>query len=155
MTKQPRWKMLANLGDVNPVEYGGYFIYQDMTGVYPAEGEWLEAPGSDDDVWRVYRFILDKCTFVNGILSDNKYHPEHKAWFADYIPTIAEIVGESPEKVIANLCSEDPLHRAWVYREIGLYCGFENLDSYPRTYTKKSALPRRIRRFGERKNHAR
>ena len=40
-TKQPKWKLIAQLGDVNPIDYGGYFIYEDETGVYPPEGEKL------------------------------------------------------------------------------------------------------------------
>lgn len=40
-TKQPRWKLVAQLGDVHPIDYGGYFVYRDTTGVYEEEAEVL------------------------------------------------------------------------------------------------------------------
>ncbi len=41
---QPKWKLLANLGDANPIDYGGYFVYRDETGVYRDEAEKLISP---------------------------------------------------------------------------------------------------------------
>ena len=46
---QPVWSCIANLGDVNPIDYGGYFVYIDTTGVYPPEAELLIAPSDNDD----------------------------------------------------------------------------------------------------------
>lgn len=37
MTNQPSWKLLTNLGDVTPLEYGGAFLLVDETGVYDSE----------------------------------------------------------------------------------------------------------------------
>lgn len=78
-TQQPTWKLIANLGDVHPIDYGGYFVYVDETGTYEAEAELLEVPEDEDRTYRVYRFILDRCTLTNGVLSDNKFHPDHPA----------------------------------------------------------------------------
>lgn len=130
---QPVWKLLKNLGDVSPVDYGGYFVFVDETGVYPPEGELLEAPDDNDDPigWTIYRFILDRCTLIDGILSDNAYHPEISAWFADSIGAIARCNGQSELELMADLCSENPIDRAMAYRSIGHYHGFENLDPYP------------------------
>ena len=41
---QPKWKLLANLGDANPIDYCGYFVYRDETGVYRDEAEKLISP---------------------------------------------------------------------------------------------------------------
>ena len=146
MTRQPRWKRLANLGDVNPVEYGGYFIYLDRTGVYPPEAELLETDEADHPTWQLHRFILDRCTYIDGVLSDNAYHPSLPAWFAAGLGNVASTAGSTRDELIAQLCSEDPIQRAMAYRDIGMYHGFDNFDAYPRTYTKRSELPRRIRR---------
>ena len=67
-TKQPKWKLIAQLGDVNPIDYGGYFIYEDETGVYPPEGEKLLIidEDSDNSTWEIRRFQLDKCKLIDG-----------------------------------------------------------------------------------------
>lgn len=64
-TQQPQWYFIANLGDASPVDYGGYFIYGDRTGVHEPEAEYLESPDSDlGGEWRVYRFILERMAVV-------------------------------------------------------------------------------------------
>lgn len=142
---QPVWKLIANLGDVNPIEYGGYFIYVDKTGVYGPEAELLISPDSDNGKWGVYRFSLDKCTFINGILSDNKFHPELSAWFAKpttYLSNVANCVGGDVSGLIQWFCSDNPCERAMAYRCVGDYHGFENFDSYPLTLNHKEVLKR-------------
>lgn len=130
MDKQPVWKIVGQLGDVNPTEHGGLWVFIDETGAYAPEAELLQI---DDETRRgiVYRFILEDCTFANGILSDNRFHPSHPAWFADSLEKIASYVGESTEALRGLLLSNDPLHRARAWEAIGSYHGFENLDSYP------------------------
>ncbi len=158
-TEQPVWKFIANLGDASPVDYGGYFIFKDETGVYTEEAELLESPDGDDSPigWEIYRFVLDKCTYgtidpvslefvpqtqvvPGGILSDNKFHPEHAAWWAGApdrwnpegrLKSLAESCGYSEQDLIEMFCSDDPIERARAYREVGEYYGFDNLDSYP------------------------
>jgi hypothetical protein len=168
-TQQPRWRLLANLGDVHPVEYGGFFVYKDTTGVYTAEAEVLLAPDTDDspEGWTVYRFPLDRCTWnaTTGVLSDNPYHPDMPAWFAKpegeranrpqdstYLSNVARTAGQELDDLRAQLCSDDPIKRAQAYRDIAEYHGYENFDHYPRQYAKRSQLPRRMRRFGERRS---
>lgn len=95
MTKQPEWICLAQLGDINPLDYGGYWVFSDKTGVYPPEGEWLEVLSEDNEKYeekytaKVYRFPMDKCTYVNDILSDNKYHPELSCWWMDELDKLS------------------------------------------------------------------
>ncbi len=160
MSTKPTWKLVANLGDVHPVDYGGYFVYVETTGVYPPVAELVE-PSSDDDEdgpLTVYRFTLDRCTFIGGILSDNKFHPAHPAWFASpesrmaerpqdtsYLSRLATTMGCSIEDIAELLCSDDPIDLAQGYRMIGEYHGFDNLDSYPLTLTRDEA----IARYGE------
>lgn len=84
--------------------------------------------------WTVYRFDLEKCTYVNGVLSDNRFHPDHPTWFADKIGDIANANGETTEQLIERLCSDDPTERACGYISIGLYYGWGEFDHYPLTF---------------------
>jgi hypothetical protein len=129
MMQQPEWVVVAQLGDVNPLDHGGYWVLVDSTGAYAPEGEWVEV--EDDDRLTVYRFLLEKCSFVNGVLSDNKYHVDHPAWFADDLESVAAYCGASVGELRDCFCSDDPVVRARAYQDVGSYHGFENLDSYP------------------------
>lgn len=155
-TKQPKWKLLANLGDSHPIDYGGYFVYVDETGVYAPEAELLISPDSDDGAWEVYRWSLDRCTYQNGILSDNKFHPDKAAWFAKpeskraerpqdttYLSNVAECNDITEAELIEAFCSEDPLKLAFAYREVGEYHGFNNFDSYPLTFNSRAEVESR------------
>lgn len=142
MSTQPVWKYLANLGDATPLLYGGLFVYTDETGVYPPEAELLLEPADDIDVdspkarWTVFRFILEPCTYINGVLSDNKYHPNKAAWFAKDLPSLASFIGMELETLISLFTSADPCQRAHAWQSVGDYWGFDNLDSYPEKYTR-------------------
>lgn len=154
-TKQPQWKLLTNLGDVNPVDHGGYLIFTDETGVYPPEAELLGVPDEDAGTtgWEVYRFPLDRCTLTDGVLSDNPYHPLHPAWFAEDLDKVAQFIGvpleATPERAgLRNwLCSVDPIDRARAYRAIGDFHGFENLDQYPLRFRKRAEVDGRYKRW--------
>lgn len=150
MNEQPVWKLVANLGDVNPLEHGGYFVYRDETGVYCEEAEKLEP--MLDGTFELHRFVLEKCTFENGTLSDNKFHPEIPAWFAKpesrrgerpqdttYLKNVSDCCGYTVEHLIEELCSSDPCRRANAYRDIFDYHGWDNADSYPVTLTYEEA----------------
>ena len=131
---QPKWHKIGVVGDVNPVDYGGGLVFEDKTGVYAPEVEYYDRDSDDDNAKiRVYRFSADKCTFVNGVLSDNRFHPELPAWFADKLPD-----GTTPDQ----FCSDDTMLRAWAWTEVGLYYGFENLDNYPVCLTRNEAIKR-------------
>lgn len=159
MTQQPKWKYVGNLGDRDPINHGGLFVFVDETGVYAPEAELLELVSGDiedeyndddelvvegDMKWEVRRFILEPCTFVDGILSDNPYHPDHPAWFAKpeaektnrpqdttYLSRICDSMDVEADELIRLFCSNDPLERAMAWRYVGEYHGYDNLDSYP------------------------
>ncbi len=171
---QPTWKLIANLGDVNPVEHGGYFVYIDETGVYDPEACLLIAPDEteiktdtttpenvywEQGEWTEYRFSLERCTYdaANDILSDNKFHPDYPAWFAKpererverpqdttYLQNIANSMGIEKAELIRLFCSENPIERAEAYRCIGEYHGLENLDSDPLTWTDSRKVKERF-----------
>ena len=105
---QPKWTRIGNLGDASPLEYGGMPVYRDETGVYGEEAEYWRETEEGKSV-TLYRFELDRCTLTpDGILSDNQYHPEYPAWFADTINGIAHTSGMEPAVLRSMLCSADP-----------------------------------------------
>ena len=146
MTKQPEWKFVANLGDVNPLDYGGYFVFEDRTGVYPPEAEKF-----DPDTMDAHRIVLDPLTLVNGKLINARIAKEEKLpyplesyteWFEDSIPSIASYIGMEEAELISLFCSNDPRKLARAYEAVYMYHGWENGDSYPLTLTEEEAEKR-------------
>lgn len=136
-TNQPIWKQVAQLGDAHPLDNGGLFVYEDTTGVYPPEAEKLECPEDDENgKFTVHRFILEPCTFHNGILSDNKFHPDHPAWFADSLGSIGNTFGQPVAELIDSLVNGNTVSKALAWQSIGEFHGMDNLDSYPLTLTR-------------------
>lgn len=139
---------ITNLGDVNPLDYGGYFLLErsgEDSGNYLSEEcvviELLE--GDDDELrYFVYRFIPELCYFEKqpnenqGVLSDNKYHKNIPAWFAGNILDYRDDF----DSWIDDITSNDPISRALAYQDIGEYYGWENLDSYPLEMTRKEIV---------------
>jgi hypothetical protein len=138
---QPKWKIIANLGDIDPLDEGGYFIFVDETGIYTPEGRVLE-PDVDNDVYKEYTVMLNKCYFENGILSDNVYHTDMEAWFADKIAEVAKCVDKYTSKLIDELCSYDIIDRAQAYRDLYLHFGLINFDESPYEFTREEAKER-------------
>ena len=137
-TNQPRWKLLDNLGDVHPVDYGGFFVYMDRTGVYPAEVELLESPDSDDapEGWDTYRAAIKE----NPMLE----------WWWDKLSEVATSTGTSLAE-LERMAQGDTIGRAMVYQLLFSHFGAHEFDSYHNHYTKRSHLPRRFRRYMPRK----
>jgi hypothetical protein len=158
MSNQPVWKLVANIGDVNPLEHGGLFVYRDESGVYCEEAERLRpvsGEGRGYNRYRSWRFCLEKCTYWNGIVSDNKFHPETPAWFAQpeyerknrpqdttYLKNVSDHCGYTVDHLIEELRSSDPCRRANAYREIFDYHGWDNADSCPLTLTREDCVRR-------------
>lgn len=128
---QPKWKLVANVGDSNPFEDGGQFVFKDVTGKYSPELliiEPLHIPGYEN-IAQTSRIVLNPCTYIDGVLSDNKFHPDHPAWFADKLDSIASTCGYPREYLINLLTSQDLAYRAIGYHLIYLSYGAENLGS--------------------------
>lgn len=150
MTVQPQWRRIGSVGDVNPIDHGGGYVYSDLNGDYPPEIEWIQPSGEDESGdpinWLVYRWVLDRCTWTNGILSDNPYHPDSPAWFAKSLWGICETIGQPKRQMITDLCSPDANVRALAYLEIAQYHGFGNFDEYPLTFTDRDEIEKRYRK---------
>lgn len=162
---QPKWKFVANLGDASPLEHGGFFVYEDEIGVVDAEAEVLVLDDeSDDPHYTAYRFTLEPCTFIDGVLSDNKFHPDYPVWFASKdaehkarhgydqwtrFCEIAESVEKTPEELAAAFCDPDPRVRAFAYQLIADYHGYDEFDQYPLKLRKREARKRYAEKNGE------
>ena len=164
-TKQPKWRFLANLGDVNPF-ISAALVFIDMTGVYEPEivlfGEHDMEETPDDrldygekevEKYRVHRFSLDRCSMQGAkweTLSDNRFHSDKPAWFADKLSQVADSVGAEVEELSKRLLSNDPLERAQSYIDMANYFGCHEFDSEPCLMTRgeirrryRAAFPRR------------
>lgn len=135
MTKQPVWKLSANLGDVNPLEGGG-LLYEDTTGVYAPELVIIqesEEPGQ----FRVSRVCCDLCFQIgtDGV-SDNKIHKEKPTWFSDKLTSVESYCGSDAGTLLASLCDVNPVARALGYLCLVSYFGAFEFDQYPASMTE-------------------
>lgn len=148
-TKQPVWKIVGRIGDVDPISHGGGFVYQDETGVYAPELVLIE-PASDEEWERdkdsakcdIYRLCLEPHTYIDGILSDNPFHKDFSVWYADKIDAVADSSGLTSEDLRAGLLSDSPVERAHAYRDLIGHFGAHEFDSYPETMTEREAKER-------------
>jgi hypothetical protein len=150
-TKQPTWELLAEIGDINPVEYGGMFLFKDTTNVYDPEIENIVVDVvkvvNDEEQYQysVYRTPITKCSYENGVLSDNKYHPDHEVWFAKDLSMVADYADTTAAKLISDLCSDTLTARAMAYALIGDYYGWHELDHYPLTSADRDEIEARVK----------
>ena len=136
-TKQPSWKFTANIGDVNPFEHGR-LLYVDSTGVYEPELVIFDNYHEEKKI-KVSRISCDRCTLQNNdplTLSDNQYHADKPAWFANKLQSVADFVGQDVMTVAHDLCGSDPVARAIQYDNLVSYFGIYEFDSYPVEMTR-------------------
>lgn len=134
---QPVWRLVANLGDVNPLDHGGLFVYRDLARLYPPEMEHY-----DPETRQAWRVILERCTYEDGILSDNEFHPDHEAWFARRLDQVSSSMDVDVQDLIRGLCSRDVLERARAYREVIEYYGWHEFDQEPIRLSRTDAAAR-------------
>lgn len=99
-----------NLGDANPYDHGGYFLWKDGTAVY------FDEPDSTDQI-AAYRFTVEP----NALKDLNWVEPGDLAGFA----------GIPEADILAMSISDNIAERAEIYQLAGSYYGWDNLDSYP------------------------
>jgi len=137
MTQQPSWHCIANLGDVNPLDYGGRFVMIDKRGIYTPE-LWVYVEESKS----LYTIVLERCFDTgNYEVSDNRFHTKKPAWFGGHgdLLSVARSVGTTHYHLMRTLCSSDPLERASAYYDIALCHGIMNFDEQPIEFTIKEA----------------
>ena len=133
-TKQPVWKCVGHIGDVDPIAYDGGFVYVDETNVYGPEMTYIVA-GSDSD-WEtlggktpamLYRIMLESS------------EPNTPEWWYSKLGSIAEFTGIPLMELETMAQSKDPLTLASVYAVLIAYFGPHEFDSYPSKLTEDEA----------------
>lgn len=138
---QPKWKFVTNLGDVDPLESGGLFLYIDEHGVYPAEMERLEP--REDERFEVRRVVLDRHKEVR--VENTLYlvpvayqadwpHPvsAYEEWFVKSLAAVASTMGREECEIRKDLTNDNPIVRARAYQDIADHHGWDNFDQEPR-----------------------
>lgn len=163
MTAQPDWKFIVNLGDASPIDHGGYFLYHDTTNVYGFEAEVLQEPPEDAKKkrWTVYRVCLDQYKMVKKEDEDTGSSTEYMVpvshdetwihaihqyapWFQAGIHAVASCFSTTGGELLKAFCSDDGKERAWAYRCVAEFHGWENFDSDP-LILKRSEVEKRYK----------
>lgn len=131
-TRQPKWKCVGHVGDVDPIAYGGGFVYEDETGVYCPEMTYFE-PGTDSQ-WHKMRGNTPLLVFRVLLERDPS-----KEWWWDKVPEVARFIGMSEEDFRGYALSDSSIARADVYQSLIHYFGAEEFDSYPVRSTEGKA----------------
>ena len=156
-TQQPNWQLIVNLGDVQPIDHDGYFVYRDTTSGYTEEAEKLFANYDIDgqDTWTVYRIILDRLKeardsagqvyLVPLRFDETRPHPvsHYDEWFHRDLAKVADFAGTTTQEMRDMLCSDDAIKRAIAYENIYAYHGWENGDSYPLIFNTREEVEAR------------
>jgi len=123
-----RTRTLANLGDFNPLDHGGFLVRSD--------GEIVDIhPRDEDNKIEVHRFSNTLCYPIEGGgVSDNEFHKNHPAWFSNGLEDVAQSADH--EDIAEDLCSDDPVVRARAYQSIIGHWGIIQFDQYPITLTR-------------------
>jgi len=106
--------ILANLGDVNYIDYGGLLVVDQGHG---PEGMYIQSPEDDEGTWEIYRFGLEK--------------PSSDEWFMRDLESAAASVGLTADGLEATLFSDEVVERALGYGDLILYHGPYEFDQYP------------------------
>lgn len=120
-----QYKVIANLGDRHPIDYGGFIVYVLRSkGQDYLEAEFWHEPETERSKYVVYSFGI-----ADNVLEDLDW--------VDNWEEVAETSGAELGDLRKMAFSEDPLERANVYRMVAEYHGWDNLDSYPPAITRR------------------
>lgn len=156
MTRDPNWKFTANLGDANPLDHGGLFLYVDETNVYPPELELLEEPPEDskEGNYEIYRVVLDQLKIVTE-RDDQDRNATHTylvpasytsswpypvsrydVWFHERLADMAESADADVDELRREFTSDEPMVRARAYLAAIGHLGAHEFDQYKLVMTR-------------------
>lgn len=145
-------KPLANLGDVDYIEHGGFFVFESTPPDLPCIEILVEPDEDGPQEWLSYLIEMEPHTytadgqdlptnFTSGILSDNQFHKSTAAWYADDLESVAETT-DYPNGVAGlrtDLCSGKPEIQAGAYQALVSYYGPYEFDQSPEVFTQQQA----------------
>ena len=149
------------VGDVNPLQYGGWLIglrdtHVDCIVIEPIDWEENGKKQGEGIDCLTYRVCLDRFKVIGDINTraeylvpdrwDNSWSwgPDNTEWWDD--TSFRESIQNSGigwDEFVTAICSTNPVHRAFAWQEIASYFGIQNLDDYPMR-EKESDLRRRF-----------
>lgn len=143
MMNQPKWKLVANMGDVNFADYGGALVYEDETGVYEPELEFYNS-NDNETGGTVYRFILETVYYTDGILSDNKFHLDYPVWWSEepQFTSLLNAMDITRDDFISKITGNNIVERARMYLGLAYSNGFFEFDQYPIRLSEAEAQER-------------
>jgi hypothetical protein len=121
MTNQPEWECVANLGDADPITYGGLLVYIDKTGVYPPEVEVIQEEENED-----YDSDYDQEFVEDEGEDEGRHYDEHLEYDEDNSEELHWTIYRAPlERCTYNPVTEclsdnpyHPDHSAWFSQTI-------------------------------------
>lgn len=117
-------RILGNLGDANPLDYGGLIVYEMLDrGKKYIDAEYWTEPGPESETYTVYAWGVEKNVQEDLVWVD---------WEA-----VASYTGHSLDQLKELGRSRDPMDRASVYKAVGDYYGYDEFDSYPLELTRE------------------
>jgi hypothetical protein len=146
MTQQPIWKYVGHVGDVDPIAYGGGFIYVDETGVYGPEMTYFQ-PGPDED-WHKLGGTIP--------VETHRILLEHGAgeWWYSKLDHIASYTGISLEQLQTDAQSTDAMTLAQLYADLISYFGAHEFNDYPVIISEDEAYAKYADEMNRRTNSA-
>lgn len=134
-TKQPQYRIVYEFySDTNDMT----ILEKDITGVYRPRLSYLEEMA--DGTFQLSRIDVEAHTFINGILSDNKYHPELPAWYAETALKVFSEFEAGIETMVKLLCNDADIRaQAQAFSWIVEYYGTYEFDQYPVPMDAKEA----------------
>ncbi len=135
--QRTRCRALGQLGDVNPIEYGGGFVLRCTGGGREgrATHEIEIAPHAEEE--------SDPITVYRVEVPDDVFREYSWARASD----VAQMIGTDTSTLVGDMgLSRDPVQRARAVEAIADYYGWHELDQYPLKLSR-SELRRRWRSF--------
>lgn len=134
------YEVKAVIGDVNPLQYGGWIIgaretHIDCLVIEPIDWEDKGKQGEGIDCL-VYHIALDR-----DMEPDTEWYATSSN--ADGFKANLADKGITWDEFKAYVSSEDSVKRAWAWKEVADYYGMENLDDCP-TRESESSLRKRF-----------
>jgi hypothetical protein len=162
------YEIAGVVGDVNPIQYGGWLVglkatHVDAIVIEPIDWEEngkRQGDGVDCLTYTValdrFKLVCDVADPINdaGFLVPDSWNnswpwgPTNHEWWdePEFHKNFTESTNLPWSDFVESICSDDPIKRACAWQEIASYYGIQNLDDQPIRETeaelkKKFALP--------------
>lgn len=154
-------RIVANLGDVNALDYGGFIVWSDGSCMLidePTERDTRDQDAGENDeandTYQVYRFDAEYprwLAYVGGGSGSrvSRHHLEgshlyggntweHRDWWLmpEKVHSLCESAGITPMQFLRMALSTDVVQRACAYQAVANHWGAIELDCYPETFTR-------------------